>query len=106
MEGKLNAQLISFGSPGSNGIPVLVDTSDAIIANIKVYNLHPSIATARWPQQNIINKTQNFYLKTIGVELKESRIKSGKLRLNLKSTLQDSVRFHINYQVLPKMVFP
>lgn len=93
LEGKLNAQLISFGSPGSNGIPVLVDTSNAILANIKVYNLHPSIATARWPQQNIINKTQNFYLKTIGVELKESRIKSGKLRLNLKSTLQDSVRF-------------
>lgn len=93
VEGKLIAQLISLSSPGSKGVPVLIDTANSIKASLKVYDLHPITATAIWPKQNLINSAYYFQLKNLPVELKETRIKSGKARIILYSTLQDSVRF-------------
>lgn len=93
VEGKLIAQLISLSSPGSKGVPVLIDTANSIKATLKVYDLHPITATAIWPKQNLINSAYYFRLKNLPVELKETRIKSGKARIILYSTLQDSVRF-------------
>ncbi|MDQ3141506.1 MAG: hypothetical protein M3Q56_04585 [Bacteroidota bacterium] len=93
IEGKMQAQLISFGSPGSNGTPVLIDTAAAIVASLKVYNLHPSSATAIFPGQNLINQSLPFIIRSLSVQLKEARIKSGDIVFNLKSTLQDSVHF-------------
>ncbi|MBL7819509.1 MAG: hypothetical protein JNL65_02770 [Saprospiraceae bacterium] len=93
VEGKLVAQLISLSSPGSRGVPVLIDTANSIKATLKVYDLHPVTATAIWPKQNLINSAYYFQLKNLPVELKETRIKSGKARIILYSTLQDSVRF-------------
>ncbi|MBK8848048.1 MAG: hypothetical protein IPO27_16545 [Bacteroidetes bacterium] len=92
IEGNMTADLI-LNSPGSSGQPVLIDTSDALIAELKVYDLHPSTATAIWPQQDLVNKQQPFVLKVLKVELTEARIKSGYIKLDLFSTLQDSVRF-------------
>jgi len=93
VEGKLIAQLISLSSPGSKGVPVLIDTANSIKATLKVYDLHPITATAIWPKQNLINSAYYFQLRNLPVELKETRIKSGKARIILYSTLQDSVRF-------------
>jgi len=92
LEGKLKAQLISFSSPGSNNVPVLIDTSNAIVAELKVYDLYPNTATAVWPEQNLVNQQQNFYLRGLNVQLKEAIIKSGKIRLRMFSTIQDSVK--------------
>lgn len=92
LEGKLKAQLISFSSPGSNNVPVLIDTSNAIVAELKVYDLFPNTATAVWPEQNLVNQQQNFYLRGLNVQLKEAIIKSGKIRLRMFSTIQDSVK--------------
>lgn len=91
VEGKLNAQLISLSSPGSNGIPVLIDTNNFIQAGLKVYNLHPITATAVFPAQNLINNGQNFVLKNLPVFLKESKAKSGQILIKLFSTLEDSI---------------
>ncbi|MBK6544853.1 MAG: hypothetical protein IPG12_06240 [Saprospiraceae bacterium] len=93
VNGKLVAQLISLSSPGSKGVPVLIDTSNSIQATLKVYDLHPSTATAIWPAQNLINSAYYFRLKGLPVELKESRIAAGKVRIVLYSTLQDSIKF-------------
>lgn len=93
VEAKLSAQLISLSSPGSNGKPVLVDTSDAIQASLRVYNLHPLTANAIWPAQDLINDSYYFKVEGLPVELKESRIQSGKAIISLYSTLQDSVHF-------------
>ena len=93
VEGKLIGQLISLASPGSNGVPVKIDTNNAVIASINVYNLHPKIATAIFPAQNLINKSQPFILKGLPVFLKNSKIQSGQIILKLFSTLQDSVQF-------------
>lgn len=93
VEAKLNAQLISLTSPGSGGVPVLIDTSNAINASLRVYNLHPSTANAIWPAQDLINDAYYFKVEGLPVELKESRIQSGKAIITLYSTLQDSVKF-------------
>ncbi len=93
VEAKLNAILINLSSPGSSGMPVLIDTTDAINASLRVYNLHPSTANAIWPAQDLINDAYYFKIEGLPVELKESRIQSGKAIISLYSTLQDSVHF-------------
>ncbi len=93
VEAKLIAQLISLASPGSNGVPVLIDTSNAIIANLKVYDLHPSTANAIWPAQDLINDAFYFKVEGLPVELKETKIQSGKAIIKLFSTIQDSIKF-------------
>jgi hypothetical protein len=94
VEGNMTAQILSMSSPGSNGVPVLIDTTNTLLATLKVYDLHPSTATAIFPQQNLINKAQPFVFKFDSVQLKEAKIKSGSLALDLYSTLQDTVHFH------------
>lgn len=93
VEGQMVAQLQNLSSPGSKGQPVLIDTNNFILASLKVYDLHPSMATAVWPKQNLINDGYYFGLEGLPVELKESRIASGTSRIRLSSTLEDSVRF-------------
>ena len=93
IDNKLTVQLKSLQSPGTNGVNVTIDTAASIVANLKVYNLHPKTATAVFPPQNLINKSQAFYLKGLPVELKDSKIKSGQIVLRLFSTLPDSIRF-------------
>lgn len=93
VEGKLQAQLVSFSSPGSNGVPVLIDTSNSITTEIRVFNLQPITATAVWPAQNLVNQQQDFNIRGLGVFLKEALVKSGVIRFKMRSTIQDSVRF-------------
>jgi len=93
IEGQLTAQLVSLSSPGSKGVPVLIDTTNQVVARLQVSNLHPVTATALWPAQNLINDQYYFGLEGLPVELKESFIGAGKARIRLSSTLQDSVRF-------------
>jgi hypothetical protein len=93
VEAKLNAQLISLASPGSSGVPVLIDTSNAIVASLKVYDLHPSTANAIWPAQDLINDAFYFEVEGLPVELKETKIHSGKAIIKLFSTIQDSIKF-------------
>ncbi|MBK9272414.1 MAG: hypothetical protein IPM48_12545 [Saprospiraceae bacterium] len=93
VEGKINAQIISFASPGSNGMPVLIDTANAIVTEIRVFNLRPNSATAIWPAQNLVNTQQDFNIRGLHVLLKEALIKSGAIRFRMKSSIPDSVRF-------------
>ena len=90
---KLTARILSMSTPGSGGVPVLIDTSDALIADIRIYDLHPSFATAIFPTQNIIDKAQSFKFNLAPVQLKEAVLNGGSVDLDLFSTLQDSVHF-------------
>ncbi|MEO5570973.1 MAG: hypothetical protein ABIT08_14955 [Bacteroidia bacterium] len=92
VEGIMIAQILSMSSPGS-ATPVLIDTNNSMLATLKVYDLHPSSATAIFPAQDLVNKSQPFYFKFDSVELKEARLQSGQIVLDLTSTLQDSVHF-------------
>jgi len=93
VEGNMTANLVSLSSPGSGGNPVLIDTSDAVIAELRVHDLHPLTATAIFPAQDLVNKSQKFVLKGLPVELKYARVRSGHVSVSMYSTLQDSVHF-------------
>ncbi|HMW38831.1 MAG: hypothetical protein K1X68_02245 [Saprospiraceae bacterium] len=94
VESKLTVEVSNFSSPGSGGKPVLVDTSNSIIAALKVYDLRPSKATAVWPAQNIIEQYLDFNLRRLSVKLKFAKIKSGKVYLKLLSTIDDTLHFY------------
>ncbi|MEO6189006.1 MAG: hypothetical protein ABIO44_00215, partial [Saprospiraceae bacterium] len=93
---KISAEVLSFSSPGSNNVPVLIDTSNSIIAKLKVYDLRPNKATAIWPAQNIIEQYLDFNLNDLKVQLKFAKIKSGTIYLKLRSTIDDTLRFKYN----------
>jgi hypothetical protein len=91
VEGNMNAEVSISTSPSVGN--VIIDTSDAVIAVLNIHDLHPSTATAIFPTQNLINKAQEFKLKISEIELKEIKIKSGYVVMDLYSTLQDYVHF-------------
>lgn len=93
IEGDLNGQIISMSSPGSGGNPVLVDTSDALLTTLTVYDLHPSSATAIFPAQDLVNKEQETAFKFKNIKLTEAQVRSGQINVAVYSTLQDSVYF-------------
>ena len=97
IEGNMTGRIISMSTPGSGGVPVLVDTSDVLIADLRVYDMHPSFATAIFPTQNLINKSQAFKFDLAPAQLKEAIINGGEITIDLYSTLQDSV--HFKYQL-------
>ncbi len=96
IEGDLTGQIINMESPGSGGNPVLVDTSNALNTTLTVYDLHPSSATAIFPAQDLVNKSQEVAFKFKNVKLTEAEVKSGQIKVSVFSTLQDSVYFTYN----------
>ncbi|MCB0395887.1 MAG: hypothetical protein KDD36_04510 [Flavobacteriales bacterium] len=96
--GDLFGKIVNMDSPGSNGVPVPIDTNDALIATILVRDLNPYSATAVFPDQDIVNETQNMVLETAnGVELNYLIIREGFVKIDVVSTLQDTLRF--DYQI-------
>lgn len=93
IEGNMTGQILNMSSPGSNGVPVQIDTTDALQTTLTVYDLNPITATAIFPAQNLIDKAQRFKFSFEGVQLTKAKIKSGGVNMDLYSTLQDSVRF-------------
>ncbi|MCC6815642.1 MAG: hypothetical protein IT267_04465 [Saprospiraceae bacterium] len=91
---KIAIEVKSFSSPGSNNVPVLIDTNNSIVASLRVYDLRPNKATALWPAQNIIEQYLDFNLRRLNVELTYADIKSGKIFLKLKSTIDDTLHFY------------
>lgn len=91
---KLAIEVKNFSSPGSNNVPVLIDTSNSIIAGLRVYDLRPNKATALWPAQNIIEQYLDFNLRRLNVQLTYANIKSGKIFLKLESTIDDTLHFY------------
>lgn len=97
VEGNLVAQIVSMSSPGSNGNPVPIDTSDALTLTIRVYDMDVQSATAIFPAQNLAEeKTDIVYL--IGdAKLTRMKLKNGYIRINTVSTIQDSL--YIDYAI-------
>ncbi|HKR05321.1 MAG TPA: hypothetical protein VJY62_11870 [Bacteroidia bacterium] len=92
VEGNMLAIISNMSTPGSGG-PVLIDITDSLTASLYIHDLHPSTATAIFPAQDLINKSQPFRLHLDPVQLKEAIVKSGYVEIVLYSTLQDSVHF-------------
>lgn len=93
IEGNLIAELVKLSSPGSNGQPVLIDTSDAVSILILMRDLEPSSATAVFPTQTVINKVDYLDMQGISQELTYIKVKSGNIIIEAVNTLQQALNF-------------
>lgn len=93
IDGDLIAELVKLSSPGSNGLPVLIDTSDAVSILILMRDLKPSSATAIFPTQTIINQVDYLDMKDISQQLTYIKVKSGTILIAAVNTLQEPLNF-------------
>ncbi len=97
IEGTMVGTIVTIGSPGSNGQSVPIDTSKAILMQLKVRDLIASHAIARFPKQDLIVVDDTVLYDLGKAELKKMLIKSGKVKMQLYSTLQDTL--FIDYKI-------
>jgi hypothetical protein len=100
----LIAKIVELSTPGSIGNRVLIDTNDALVAQIIIKDLKPLKATAIWPEQNVINQTKLVVFAPESSYLfKDVLLRDGDITFEIFSNLQDSV--YIKYTV-PNLIHP
>ena len=104
VEGTLVAKIIDMDSPGSNGANVLIDTTDALLATLKLHDVTVMAATAVFPSQNLIDQDNEVkYNLDGGAKLKTLKVQSGNLKVTVRSTIDDTTRFTFQ---LPTAISP
>jgi len=94
----LIAKIVELNTPGSNGEKVLIDTNDALVAQIIIKDLKPLKATAVWPEQNVIDQTRLVvFAPGSSYQFKDVELRDGDITFDIFSNLQDSV--YIKYTV-------
>lgn len=92
VDGALDFRISNFNSPGSGGVPVLIDTNDYIRVWGRIFNVVAKRAIARFPSQDLISSDQEI-TQTIG-ERKFTYVdcKSGELGVDISSSIQEKLR--------------
>jgi len=94
VEGHMTAKIVRLYTPGSNGNPVHIDTSDAIVISFQAHDMVVETATALFPAQNLIDEDQETtYNVDGGAKLTKIRVQSGQLKLVLNSSLHQQSYF-------------
>ena len=95
VEGVLEAQLLNMKTPGSNGNPVLIDTSKGLQVTMVLYHVTCDSAIAVFPSQSLIDTAQlvTYNYVSGGAEVDFVKIKSGDIRVQVFSSLPDSIHF-------------
>ncbi|MFN8395816.1 MAG: hypothetical protein U0176_14365 [Bacteroidia bacterium] len=92
VESQMAARLERITSPGGPGFTY--DPNDYLRVRIIVRGLRASRATAVFPAQRVIDdKSRINYIFDNGVEITKIKSKTGHLRLDAYSTLQDTIAF-------------
>lgn len=71
--------------------PVLIDASKGVDIELSVSRLRPRYAIAAFPSQNVIEQNEGLTVYMGGAEVKYFKAKSGMLRMNLVSTIQEDM---------------
>jgi hypothetical protein len=91
IEGKMNANIIGMDFAGGSA---KIDTNDAVTVTLKVRQVTVSSAIAIFPAQNVINDASVNYLLNMGtVRLKQMKMASGSVRIEVSSSIPDSIFF-------------
>lgn len=93
IEGEINAVLQNMDTPGSNGVDVLIDTSDAIQIRVTIKDLIPSSAKAIFPDQVLLEDTTDTEIEDFNGQLTSMHVGRGKMFLDAKSTIEDEIIF-------------
>ncbi len=99
VEGKLVAQLLNMKTPGSHGNPVLIDTSKGLQVTMVLYHVTCDSAIAVFPSQSVVDTAQlvTYNYVSGGAKVDFVKIKSGDIRVEVYSSLPDSI--HFNYKM-------
>lgn len=92
----LKGVITQLSTEASNG-PVLIDAKKGVELTLSVRKLRPRSAIAAFPNQTIVDQDQGLVLDMGGPQVKWFKVKSGKLRIKIVSTIQEnmSMFFHI-----------
>ena len=79
--------IFSMSIVGTNGVPVLIDYSDAIITTITLSDIGITEATAIFPEQQLTETLKEHTFDLSGAQITEIGIKEGTVTINMLSTL-------------------
>jgi hypothetical protein len=92
VDGLLNANIIDMDFAG--GLGIKIDTNDAVIVTLSVRDVTVTSAVAIFPAQNVVNdKSVNYLLDMGSVRLKQMKMASGFVKIEVSSTIPDSIFF-------------
>lgn len=75
----------------ASGVPVLIEANKGITVTLGVRNLRPSYAVAAFPTQDVIDQDEGLTLDMNGAEIKYFKVRSGRLRIKVISTIQEDM---------------
>lgn len=85
-------QLSTDASSGN----VLIDAKKGVELTLSVRNLRPRTAVAAFPNQNIVDQNEGLVLDMGGPQVKWFKVKAGKLRIKIISTIQENMTMFFN----------
>jgi len=75
----------------TSGGPVLIEADKGLTVTLGVRNLRPSYAVAAFPTQDVIDQDEGLTLDMNGAEIKYFKVRSGRLRIKVISTIQEDM---------------
>ena len=75
----------------ASGGPVLIEAEKGLTVTLGVRNLRPSYAVAAFPTQDVIDQDEGLTLDMNGAEIKYFKVRSGRLRIKVVSTIQEDM---------------
>jgi hypothetical protein len=92
VDGTMNGNILDMDFAG--GMNVHIDTSDAVTVTLSVRDVTVTSAVAIFPAQNVVNdKSVNYLLDMGSVKLKEMKMASGFVKIEVSTTIPDSIFF-------------
>jgi hypothetical protein len=92
VDGIMNGNILDMDFAG--GTMVHIDTNDAVTVTLTVRDVTVTSAIAIFPAQNVVNdKSVNYLLDMGSVKLKEMKMKSGYVKIEVSSTIPDNIYF-------------
>jgi hypothetical protein len=93
VNGNLVGKIINMDTPGSYGVPVLINYADLLITKLRIYDLVPFAATAILPSQDLMNTADTIKLLIDDIQLGEIIIRSGHLELDAYNTMGGPIHY-------------
>ena len=87
-----NFNLVNLSSPGSNGVAILIDTTDYVQLRGGLVDLRASEAWARFPAQDIVAKSQELTIDIADRKFTYLDVRQGKLHVYITSNVEESLQ--------------
>lgn len=95
INGNLEVEIVSADIVGTNGIPVPIDYSDALITNIVIRDIVLLEGLAIFPEQELFDEDTTIAFSLVETELTKITVETGGVEILGASTIQDTI--HVEY---------